>query len=234
MRASTEGLSNIWAIVPVKRLGLAKRRLAPILSRSERAELARTMLHDVLPSMRATPELAGIIVVSGDPEVTNLATLFDARVVGDVMESGVNAAVQQGLRTLDASSASALIVPADVPFATAADLRMVIGELTHYPMVLVPALSDGGTNALAMRQPNLITPSFGDGSFARHKVLARDGGFGCGIVWSEGLGCDIDYPNDLAPWTGSQKLSLTAALLAEFKVADRLGVTELPVSTRRM
>ena len=40
MRPDTEGQPNIWAIVPVKRLGLAKQRLAPVLSRSERAELA--------------------------------------------------------------------------------------------------------------------------------------------------------------------------------------------------
>ena len=76
------------------------------------------MLHDVLTTLCATPQLAGIIVVSGDPVVAKLATLFDARVVGDVVETGVNAAVQQGLRTLDPSSAGALIVPADVPFAT--------------------------------------------------------------------------------------------------------------------
>jgi 2-phospho-L-lactate/phosphoenolpyruvate guanylyltransferase len=224
MRTSTEGPSKIWAIVPVKRLSLAKQRLSPVLSRSERAELVRTMLHDVLTTLCATPDLAGIIVVSGDPMVAKLATLFDARVVGDVMETGVNAAVQQGLRTLEALSAGALILPADVPFATASDLQAVIGELGHYPMVLAPALSDGGTNALAMRQPNLITPSFGDGN----------GGVGCGIVRTEGLGRDIDYPNDLAREAGSKKLSLTAALLAEFNVADRLGITEFPVSIRHM
>lgn len=234
MRPDTEGQPNIWAIVPVKRLGLAKQRLAPVLSRSERAGLARTMLHDVLTTLCATPQLAGIVVVSGDPAVAKLATLFDARIVGDVMESDVNAAVQQGLRTLEASSAGALIVPADVPFATAADLQAVIRELDHYPVVLVPALSDGGTNTLAMRRPDLIAPSFGDDSFARHQALAHDAGVGCGIVRSEGLGRDIDYPKDLVPWTGAKKFSLTAALLAEFKLAGRPDVTAFPVSKRHM
>jgi 2-phospho-L-lactate/phosphoenolpyruvate guanylyltransferase len=233
-RPNAEGQSNIWAVVPVKRLGLAKQRLAPVLSRSERAELARTMLHDVLTTLCATPQLAGIIVVSGDPAVAKLATLFDARVVGDVMESGINAAVQQGLRTPDPSSAGVLVIPADVPFATAADLQAVIAELGHFPIVLAPALSDGGTNTLAMRRPDLIAPSFGDDSFARHQALARDAGLGCGIVRTEGLGRDIDYPCDLVPWTGAKKFSLTAALLAEFKLADRSGVTAFPVSKRHM
>jgi 2-phospho-L-lactate/phosphoenolpyruvate guanylyltransferase len=233
-RPNPEGQSNIWAVVPVKRLGLAKQRLAPVLSRSERAELARTMLHDVLTTLCATPQLAGIIVVSGDPAVAKLAMLFDARVVGDVMESGVNAAVLQGLRTPDPSSAGVLVIPADVPFATAADLQAVIAQLGHFPIVLAPALSDGGTNTLAMRRPDLIAPSFGDDSFARHQALARDAGLGCGIVRSEGLGRDIDYPSDLVPCTESKKFSLTAALLAEFKLADRPGVTAFPVSKRHM
>ena len=232
MRAEVQ--PNIWAIVPVKRLGLAKARLAPVLSRSERAELARTMLHDVLTTLCATPQLAGIVVVSGDPTVAKLATLFDARVVADVIESGVNSAVQQGLKTLDVSSAGALVVPADVPFATAIDVRAVIRELDQHPIVLVPALSDGGTNALAMRRPDLIAPSFGDDSFARHQALARDAGLGCGVVRSEGLGRDIDDPCDLVPWAGSKKFSLTAALLAEFRLPDRPCVTAFPVSKRHM
>ena len=230
---STAVQPNIWAIVPVKRLGLAKARLAPVLSRSERAELARTMLHDVLTTLCATPQLAGIVVVSGDPTVAKLATLFDALVVADVIEGGVNSAVQQGLRTLDAS-AGALVVPADVPFATATDVRAVIRELDQHPIVLVPALSDGGTNALAMRRPDLIAPSFGDDSFARHQAMTRDAGLGCGIVRSEGLGRDIDDPCDLVPWGEQKRFSLTAALLAEFRLADRPGVTTFPVSKRHM
>jgi 2-phospho-L-lactate guanylyltransferase len=176
-RPDTEAQSKIWAIVPVKRLGLAKARLAPVLSRSERAELARTILHDVLTTLCGTQQLTGIVVISGDSTVAKLATLFDARVVGDVVESGVNAAVQQGLRTLDRSS-GALIVPADVPFATAADFQAVVGELGQSAVALVPALSDGGTNTLAMRRPDLIAPSFGDNSFVRHQALARDVGLG--------------------------------------------------------
>jgi 2-phospho-L-lactate guanylyltransferase len=233
MQIITDTPGHVWAIVPVKRLSRAKQRLASVLSRNERAKLARTMLHEVLTTLCATPGIAGTIVVTGDPMVANLATLFDARVVADVMETGINAAVQQGLKTLDASSA-ALIVPADVPFATASDLRDVIGELDRHPIVLAPALSDGGTNALALRSPHLIVPSFGDGSFARHHALAQDCGIDCGVVRAEGLGRDLDCPEDLAPWAGMKKYSLTAALLAEFNIAERLRTAALPASERHV
>ena len=88
------------AVVPVKRLRLAKQRLAPVLSRHERVELVRTMLHDVLTTLCATPGVSGTIVVTADPEIARLATLFDARVVGDTAETGVNAAVLLGLRAI--------------------------------------------------------------------------------------------------------------------------------------
>jgi 2-phospho-L-lactate guanylyltransferase len=234
MWTSTDSASDVWAIVPVKRLSHAKQRLSPLLSGTERAALARAMLHDVLTMLCATPKLTGIVVVTGDPLVANLATLFGARVVGDMLETGVNAAVEQGLRTLDRPSAAVLIVPADVPFATASDLRLVISELGRYPVVLVPASSDGGTNALAMRKPGLIAPSFGDDSFARHQALARRGGADCGIVRTEGLGRDIDCPEDLLFWSGSKKSLQTARLLAELDVANRLGVTMFPASGRQM
>ncbi|MFX8832954.1 hypothetical protein ABTM77_20815, partial [Acinetobacter baumannii] len=59
MEAFAESPSNIFAIVPVKRLNAAKQRLAPVLSRNERVKLARTMLHEVLTTLCAA-ELAGI------------------------------------------------------------------------------------------------------------------------------------------------------------------------------
>jgi len=232
MRTSADNPSNVWAIVPVKRLSRAKQRLSPVLSRRERAELVCTMLREVLATLRATPELVDIVVVTGDPLLANLATQFEVQVVDDVMEAGVNAAVQQGLRTLDARS-GVLIVPADVPFATVSDLRAIISELNHYPVVLAPASSDGGTNTLAMRRPDLIAPSFGDDSFARHQALAHRGAVDCGIVRTEGLGHDIDRPDDLVFWGGSKKFSQTAALLAEFNVAKRLGIVTFPASGRR-
>lgn len=233
MDTFAEPQSGIWAIVPVKRLSHAKQRLAPVLSRNERAKLARTMLHEVLTTLCATPELTGIVVVTGDPMVAKLATLFDARVVTDATETGINAAVQQGLKAVG-ESASALIIPADVPFATAGDLRAIIGELNRHPVVLAPALSDGGTNALAMQTPNLIAPRFGEDSCLHHQTQAREKGFPCGIVSSEGIGRDIDRPHDLVAPIATRKHSLTAALLAELNISARLGIGALPLSVRHM
>lgn len=233
MDTFAEPQSGIWAIVPVKRLSHAKQRLAPVLSRNERAKLALTMLHEVLTTLCSTPEFTGIVVVTGDPMVAKLAALFDARVVTDATETGINAAVQQGLKAVG-ESARTLIIPADVPFATAGDLRAIVGELNRHCVVLAPALSDGGTNALAMQTPNLIAPRFGEDSYLHHQSQAREKGFPCGIVSSEGIGRDIDRPHDLVAPVATRKHSLTAALLAELNISARLGIGALPLSVRHM
>jgi 2-phospho-L-lactate guanylyltransferase len=221
----TDTLPDIWAVLPVKRLDLAKQRLVPVLSNAERMMLARTMLHDVLMTLAAVPELRGIVVVSGDRMAEELARQFDARVARDLSETGVNDAIRQGMKLLD-SNAAVMVIPADVPFATAGELQAVIANLRQHPVVLAPASSDGGTNALAMRSADLIAPSFGDDSYNRHRAEARRKNLSCGVVRSDGLGHDIDRPEDLFVPAPPKKNSLTAALLAEFDIAARLDALQ--------
>jgi 2-phospho-L-lactate guanylyltransferase len=218
-------LPDVWAVLPVKRLDLAKQRLAPVLSNAERMMLVRTMLHDVLMTLAATPELRGIIVVSSDRLAEELAKQFNARIVSDLSESGVNDAIRQGMKFLD-PKAAVLVVPADVPFAAVSDLQAVIANLRQHPVVLAPASSDGGTNVLAMRSADLIAPSFGEDSYARHQAQARQKNLSCGVVRSDGLGHDIDRPEDLFVSATPKKNSLTSALLAEFDIAARLDALQ--------
>lgn len=218
-------LPDVWAVLPVKRLDLAKQRLAPVLSGAERTALARAMLHDVLTTLAATPELRGIVVVSGDRIAEELAKRFAARVANDLSETGVNDAIRQGMKLLQ-RDAAVLVVPADIPFATVGDLQTVIASLRRHPVVLAPASSDGGTNALAMRSADLIEPGFGMDSYARHQARARRKKLSCGVVRSYGLGHDIDRPEDLFVPASWRKDSLTSALLAGFDIAARLDALQ--------
>lgn len=228
---AASNLSGIWAVVPAKRFSLAKQRLALVLSQSERIMLARVMLQDVLATLSVTGGLAGTIVVSADPSAAELAKQFGARLVNDALETGVNAAVRQGMETLDADTA-VLIVPADIPFATAGDLQTIVKSLEDHDVVISPAASDGGTNVLAMRSRDLIAPSFGEDSYVRHLARAQIKNLRCGVVRSDELGHDIDRPEDLFSPAKSKKNSLTSALLTEFDIARRLGA--LPIPVRRL
>lgn len=235
MGQKAPSLRDVWAIVPVKRLGLAKQRLALCLSESERLELAKSMLIDVLANLHRSQNITGILVVSSDLDVPRLAAQFGASVVKDELETGTNSAVIQGLRALDSVQPSVLVVPADIPFATTDDFDAVIRSFRMNPIVLSPATSDGGTNVLAMRSGFFVSPCFGEDSFTRHMASARLRGLECGIVRSWGLGHDIDRPDDLFVSAASlNSLSETAKFLTELNVTDRLGLSALPICVRYM
>ena len=215
--------NEVWAIVPAKRFSQAKARLAPVLTRPERAQLARAMLHDVMTVLSSVKEFAGILVVSSDSFVAEVVRPFGARLVHDGLEAGVNAAVRQGLSALTADrTAGAVIIPGDVPFVTPAEAQTILRAMTERGIVLTPALRDSGTNCLAMADPCAIEPCFGEGSFIAHQAAARRAGIACGVCRLDGLGHDIDCPDDLVAglrWPGSR----TARLLEELNVAARVG-----------
>jgi 2-phospho-L-lactate/phosphoenolpyruvate guanylyltransferase len=226
---------EIWALVPVKRLSLAKQRLKSVLSPGERYRLARAMLCDVLETLRATPSLAGIVVVSADPDVHAMARSFGASLIFDASESGINDAVRRGLDALATNGHGALVVPADIPFATVDDFEAVIALLQRHQLVVSPALSDGGTNALAMRSADLIKPHFGQDSFSAHCAIAGQTRLSFGVSRSNGIGRDIDVAADLRSrdFVGADLSSLTASLLREFeRDDDRCASHDVPVAER--
>ncbi len=225
---------EMWAVVPVKRLSQAKQRLRGVLSSEQRVALARAMLCDVLESLRATCSLAGIVVVSADPAVHATARALGASPIFDASESGVNDAVQQGLDALAPDGHGALVVPADIPFATADDFESVLALLRHHDVVLSPALSDGGTNALAMRSPDLLKPHFGEDSFAMHRAIAGQKRLSCGVFRSVRIGRDIDMAEDIRPldFIPSSFSNLTSSLLKGFELEDRRAFHGAPAAAR--
>ncbi|MEP9366346.1 2-phospho-L-lactate guanylyltransferase [Xanthobacter sp. VNH20] len=209
---------DLWALIPVKRFALAKRRLAPQLSQGERAALAKAMLRQVLGVLAGCRGIAGILIVTSDPEAMALGRAFGAQVLPDAVEAGTNAAVHTGMAALHrAGKGGVIVVPSDVPGVTRAEMEMVIDALEGSSVVLVPATRDGGTNLLAACPPALIGPSFGPCSFARHVESAQAAGIAPCVLQLPGLGRDIDVSEDLA--------ALPAAL-APFHLRARTGAAQ--------
>lgn len=187
-----------WAVVPVKGFRDAKRRLAAMLSDAERADLAEAMLRRVLQTLVATPGISGIVAVTEDAVAADVARQFGAEVIRDRFGSGTNTAVMQGLNALVAQRRSAaVVVPGDIPLMTPAELGEVLARGRDCPLVLVPASRDGGTNLMLIRPPELLNPAFGADSFVRHVAAARALGIEPCVLRLEGIGLDIDTPDDL-------------------------------------
>jgi 2-phospho-L-lactate guanylyltransferase len=222
-----------WAITPVKRFDRAKSRLAGLLNVGERADLAKAMLGDVFDALARTRELTGVVVVTSDNEARAMASVLGFETAADAGESGLNDAVAVGLRYVRArGAAAALIVPGDIPFTTADEIRAVLRALATTRVVLAPAARDNGTNILAMAPTDAIRPAFGPGSAARHIAAARAGGSEPAILALSDASQDIDVPADLFVDPARKSGSRTRACLLRLDVANRLKrETELERAT---
>jgi 2-phospho-L-lactate guanylyltransferase len=65
-------------------------------------------------------------------------------------------------------------------------------------VVIVPDRHGTGTNGLLLSPPDAIAPSFGPGSFERHRALALAAGMPCRVERPPSLLLDIDTGADLA------------------------------------
>jgi 2-phospho-L-lactate guanylyltransferase (CobY/MobA/RfbA family) len=133
-------------------------------SRLGRPDVARAMLEDVL---EAAGPLGEVVVANG--------------------AGGQAAAVAAVLERVEGP---AVVVNADLPCATSADLRALI-EATPAGGTAIVAAPDGTTNAVSLADARLFAPLYGPGSAAR--FLAA----GAVAVDLPNLAADVDGAEDL-------------------------------------
>src|SRR6266436_5040375 len=100
---------DLWAVVPVKERASAKERLSPMLRPETRHALALAMLEDVLAALTATPGVAGLLVVTVDPEAGRLAATYGARLIEVGARDGHTGAVTAAARLLAAEQRSGML-----------------------------------------------------------------------------------------------------------------------------
>jgi 2-phospho-L-lactate guanylyltransferase len=161
--------------------------------------LAEAMFSDVLIALREAAEIEAIVVVSADRN----AQLFAARegaITLDDEERGHNAAAELGVRASVRQGADqVLLVPGDCPMLDPAELNALVARPAPPRSVLiVPDRHGTGTNALLLRPPDALAPSFGPDSCARHLAAATASGAHAEAVDISSLALDVDTPDDLA------------------------------------
>jgi 2-phospho-L-lactate guanylyltransferase len=218
----------VWAVLPVKPLRGALRRLASALEAPVRRELQVAMLTDVLGALAGARGLAGVLVVTSDPEAAALAErIAGARVVPDhEPPRGMNAAVSRGLAAVAAEGAAgALVVTADLPLARAADIDAILAHPAGPgpSAVLVPSAAGTGTNAMLLRPPGALRPRLGPDSLARHSAQARERAVAVERLPLAGLALDIDTPHDLAALMAGAGACATLEACARLEVGMLLG-----------
>jgi 2-phospho-L-lactate guanylyltransferase len=182
---------SVHVVVPLKaRRG--KTRLMGVLAEDTRSRLIGAMLAQVCAALGAAGVRAVSILTSdADWVPSGCEHIADAGL-------DLNAALDVAARQLTATGSSRmLILAADLPFVTPADIEALIEAGEAHPVVIAPDLARSGTNALLLAPPLLLEPHFGTGSFAAHTRAARAAGLEPRIVQRDGLARDIDTPQDL-------------------------------------
>ena len=213
------------AIVPVKALGRAKRRLSHVLPDAARQRLMLTMLEDVLAALAGVESIDCVVVVTPDARVAALAQGRGATVVPEPGAEELNAAIVSGIAYVGSRGVGqALVLPADVPLATSGELRSLIQSRGEQPGVtLAPSHDSNGTNGLLLAPPNAIAPCYGPGSYLQHcrrPWPAASTSTSC--IWRASRATSTSPPTSPSCWPIRLPASRYAFLAPDAAASDRL------------
>ena len=187
------------AVLPVKPLDVAKQRLADDLGKGTRRALVEAMVTDVLIALRRSARVDRVLVVTGDTGVEALAHGYEADTVHDPGAPSHSAAAVLGVAEAFARGARrVLLVAGDCPALDPTEIDALLERDAPAPDVVV--LSDrhgAGTNGLLLTPPDVIEPSFGPGSCARHVRAAEAAGATAEVAEVVGFALDVDTLEDL-------------------------------------
>ncbi len=185
---------DVTAVIPLKDPAQGKGRLSRALTTPQRMELIRAMLAHVADRVAETRGIASVSVLTSAPHLVprGCAYLWDRGL-------DLNAAVAHGARELRSRGATGtlLVVHADLPFVTAAEIGALIDASAEHAVVAAPDWAETGTNALAFPLSREVRTRFGAGSLAAHGEAAHAAGLSLVLVRRAGLAEDIDEPAQL-------------------------------------
>jgi 2-phospho-L-lactate guanylyltransferase len=178
---------------------MSKARLASHLDASSRSRLSEAMLVDVLQTLKKVKKIRRITVVSADFAVRRIAQLMRVHFLWEGKRRGLNKGVRLAIRDAKGRKFSAaLILPSDIPLITPREIGRFLQFSSGYPVAITPSKDGGGTNALLLRPPGVISPAFGKNSLRRHLTIANRKGLSTRLVKSMGIALDVDDPADVA------------------------------------
>ena len=189
-------------IIPCRSLRGGKTRLAPCLNAEARRKLCERLLLQTLDLAARLVAPDYIRVVSGDEDALAIASGYRVCALSDA-GSGLNAALETArasLKTDNTATDTILILPIDLPFATADALHRAKSRAGD--IVIAPDASGTGTNLLLLRDAGLwrLPFRFGPGSYAAHLAAARAHGLTATTFRDRRIAFDIDQPEHYRTW----------------------------------
>lgn len=177
--------------IPVKPFGVAKRRLAPVLDAHQRRRVGKAVARHVISRAKATG--CRVAVVTGDSGVAAWATAQEVDVISEPDGGGLDRAANAVVEEARRHQLAWMVVHADLPTITTADLEAAAAGLPPGGILLAPS-HDGGTNLIAGDRDSFPF-AYGPGSLRRH--LGAAARLPHRLLIRVGLALDLDGPLDL-------------------------------------
>ncbi len=175
--------------IPVKPFGVAKARLAPLLTPEERSRLGKAV---AAHTARVADESGGhVAIVTASPAVASWAHGLGLDTIDDP-GSGLDAAAAAAVARAGKTATPWLVLHADLPLLTVSDVAALIDALAASSAVLAPS-HDAGTAALGARAA-FSRFGYGPGSYHRHRRALPT----AAVVIRPGLAIDLDTTKDLS------------------------------------
>ena len=218
---SDEAAVRWTVLVPVKRLALAKTRLAPAVPAAPgaptRAELALALATDAVTAALACDRVARVLVITSDPVAGPALAARGADVVPDLPEAGLDEALRHAAERAraDDPGCGVAALSADLPALTPSGLGAALDAAARHPRAVVADAAGAGTALLAAGPGVALHPAYGVGSLARHATLGA-----VRLDAAPVLRRDVDTPADLAEAAALGVGPATAALLPRLAGAD--------------
>jgi 2-phospho-L-lactate guanylyltransferase len=185
-------------LIPVKNLTNAKQRLVGALDRARRSQLAEAMLCDVMKAASGVSGRVDVYLVTGDSRAQAMAAEFGFGVIEDTRNESESAAIEMATEWCEQTQYdTTVVVPADIPLITSAELHQVLDAAPDAGAVFVPAYDRRGSNCILRRPASIIPLRFGNDSFLPHCEAMQKTGKPLVIVEMPGIGLDIDNPHEL-------------------------------------
>lgn len=196
LRRSNE---RVAVILPIKPFDDAKERLATGLSPEQRQLVAEAMVRDVFAALARSREIDGVVVISAEPKIAEIAGDVAAAVIPDERTGHSDAAKKGVAWALEHGFDKVVMLPGDCPLLDPQELDDLIVRTREdrIEFAVIPDRMGTGTNALVISPPDAVEPSFGPGSRQRHIAMGLAASRRTAEHEVPSLALDLDTSDDL-------------------------------------
>ena len=189
---------TVWIVIPVKAPAACKTRLSSVLGRVDRQNLVAEMLSRTITAAAGAVGIEQVRLLGPCRHgVSHAIGMLDdpGNGLNAALASARDAALSAGIKRL-------ILLSADLPMIGTMDIAALL-DISENVIACAPDLAGQGTNALSLPLPQAVNFQFryGKASFAAHRAEAGRLNLPFSAIVRNGLGFDIDQPDDLKKWS---------------------------------